>query len=89
MPYEPEDLSSKDQLLLNSKWHDGPFNSADSLRSADDDDDDDEYVLKFEKEMIIFTWGIPVLIFMFVHVLKIDNEYWAKKLKTDHFRNWM
>lgn len=48
MPYEPEDFSSKDQLLLNAKWHDGPFNPAESLKddksSESDDDDDNEWV---------------------------------------------
>lgn len=51
MPYEPEDLSSKDNLLLNSRWHDGPFSAEPYSKTNDkssednddnDDDDDDE-----------------------------------------------
>lgn len=47
MPYEPEDFNSSDQLMLNSKWRDGPINPAESLKGdksdeSDDDDDGDE-----------------------------------------------
>lgn len=43
MPYEPEDFNSKDQLLLNAKWRDGPVNPAEQLKGdkSDEDDDDD------------------------------------------------
>lgn len=47
MPYETEDLTSKDNALLNARFHDGPFGASPYAKtndksSEDDDDDDDD-----------------------------------------------
>jgi hypothetical protein len=41
MPYEPQDINSNENVLLNSRWKDGPI-YADQLKTKDDDDDDDD-----------------------------------------------
>lgn len=40
LPYEPEDISSSENLLLNSRWRDGPT-YAESYKTKDEDDDNE------------------------------------------------
>lgn len=39
MPYEPEDINSQENILLNSRWRDGPT-YADSLKVEDDNNNE-------------------------------------------------
>lgn len=41
MPYDQQDLNSNDNVLLNSRFRDGPT-YADSFKTHDSDSDDDE-----------------------------------------------
>jgi integral membrane protein 2B len=41
MPYEPQDINSNENVLLNSRWKDGPI-YADSFKTRDDNGDSDD-----------------------------------------------